>query len=41
MNDHDQLNFFFFFILFYFFGVVSNPGKGLGARENALYGLLC
>ena len=36
MDDHDQLNFFFFFILFYFFGVVSNPGKGVGAREFAM-----
>ena len=40
MDDHDQLN-FFFFLYCSLFVVVSNPEKGVGARENALYGLLC
>ena len=41
MDDHDQLKFFLFLYCSIFFGVVSNPEKGVGARVNALYGLLC
>ena len=35
MDDHDQLKFFSFFYTVFLFSVVSNPEKGVGARENA------